>query len=374
MSVEIPDAVDASALPQIPKIELWSPERMREGLLSDDPALRVHALAMTIQPDAELDQVVSSVITCIDSSRSDATACQLGAVALGMVKRESEKPAAVDCLATLITADNAPAVRTFAAHGLAQHARVPAPAWPGLAQMLFNDDGPMRQVALRAATPFAVVGAAFIAQAAAGATPTKWTNEGLAALALSAGNSSDGKQRVEAYVLRSLQGQPLLPCGIAGYSALARLNPDGVAPVALAKIAAADDDATALAAISALAQMGETGKSAIPGLIEALRQTGNGEREEAICRALLPMKVRAGDIPLPHILKRIEIGADRAVAAHCLLLSLHAKAFASASKAVAVRYAVAGAALQRVLDEVHYQLVGKRLTPAAAPAAAPKTN
>lgn len=374
MSAEIPDAAGKAALPEIPKIELWSAERMREGLLSDDPALRIHALAMTIQPDAALDDVVAAVLTCVDASRTDPTACQLAAVALGMVKRESEKPAAVDCLATLTTADNAAAVRTFAAHGLAQHASVPPQAWPGLAQMLFNEDGSMRQVALRAATPFAVVGAPFIAQAAAGATPLMWTNEGLAALALSAGNSSDGKQRVEAYVLRSLQGQPLLPTGIAGYAALARLNPDSIAPAALAKIAAADDDATALAAISALAQMGESGRSAIPGLVEALRQSTNAEREEAICRALLPLKVRVGDIPLPHILKRIEIADDRAVAAHCLLLCLHAKPFASASKAVAARYAVAGEALQRVLDEVHHQLVGKRLTLAATTAAAPKTT
>ena len=374
MSAEIPEAADAIAIPEIPKIELWSAERMRAGLLCDDPALRMLALAMTIQPDAALDDVVAAIITCVDASRSDPTACQLAAVALGMVKRESEKPAVVDCLATLTTAENAPAVRTFAAHGLAQHAAVPPQAWPGLAQMLFNEDGPMRQVALRAATPFAVVGAAFIAQAAAGVKPTQWTNEGLAALALSAGNSSDGKKRVEAYVLRSLQDQPLLPTGIAGYSALARLNPDGVAPVALAKIAAAEDDATALAAIAALAQMGECGRSAIPGLVEALRQTTNAEREEAICRALLPLKVRAGDIPLPHIIRRIEMAADRAVAAHCLLLCLHAKPFASASKAVAARYAIAGDALQRVLDEVHHQLVGARLTLAAATATAPKTT
>ena len=96
MSAEIPEAAGEVSLPEIPKIELWSAERMREGLLSDDPALRVHALAMTIQPDAALDEVVAAIITCVDASRSDPTACQLAAVALGMVKRESEKPACVD--------------------------------------------------------------------------------------------------------------------------------------------------------------------------------------------------------------------------------------------------------------------------------------
>ena len=364
----------AVAHPEPPKIELWSVARMRDGLLSDDPALRLHALAMTVQPDAHVDECVPAIAACVELSRGDAAACQLAAAALSMVKRESEKATAANCLATLASADNAPAVRTFAAHGMAQLAQVPVQAWPGLSQMLFNDDGAMRQVALRAATPFAVQGASFIAQAAAAATPPKWTTEGLAALARSAGTSDDDKRRVEQFVLRSLQGQALMPTGVAGYAALARLNPDGVAPLALAKIAAADDDEAAIAAINALAQMGETGKTAIPGLIEALAQTENPEREEAICRALLTMRVRANDVPLPRVLKRVETAPDRSVAAHCLLLSMHAKLFAAASKVVAARYAIAGDALQRVLDEVHHQLVGKRLFLDQAAPATSKPN
>ena len=134
-----------------------------------------------------------------------------------------------------------------------------------------------------------------------------------------------------------------------------------VAPLALAKLAANDDDQTAMAAINTLVQLGESAKSAIPGLVEALGQTENPERVEAICRALWPLKVSAKDVPLPRVLKRVEGAPDRAVAAHCLLLSLHAKSFAAASKVVAARYAVSGEALQRVLDDVHHQLVGKRL-------------
>lgn len=360
--------------PGPPKIELWPVARMREGLLSDDPALRLHALAMTVQPDAEVDDCVPAIAACVELSRGDVAACQLAAAALSTVKRESEKATAANCLATLASEDNAPAVRTFAAHGMAQLAQVPAPAWPGLAQMLFDDDGTMRQVALRAATPFAAQGASFIAQAAAAATPLKWTTEGLAALAHSAGKSEDGKRRVEQFVLRSLQGQALMPTGIAGYAALARLNPDGVAPLALAKIAATEDDKAAIAAINALAQMGETGRAAIPGLIEALAQTENPEREEAICRALLPLRVRANDVPLPRVLKRVETAPDRSVAAHCLLLSMHAKSFAAASKVVAARYAIADEALQRVLDELHHQLVGKRLTLSQVTPAASKST
>lgn len=349
------------APPELPKLELWPAQRMREGLLSEDPALRLHALAMTVQPNAELDECVPAIVACVEMSRGDATACQLAAAALSMVKRESEKTTATDCLATLASTENASAVRIFAAHGLAQLAQVPASAWPSLAQMLFSEDETMRQVALRAVTPFAVAGAPHLAQAAANATPVKWTTEGLAALVQSAEASHDSKERVEKFILRSLQGQALMPTGIAGYGALARLNPNGVAPPALAQIAASEDDPTALAAIQALGQMGELGKNAIPGLVQVLSQTDNPQREEAICRALLPMKAAAGDVPLPRVLQRIEMGPDRTVAAHCLLLSVHAKAFASAAPVVAKRYATSGDALKRVLDELHHQLVGKRL-------------
>ena len=368
------DVGAAEALPELPKIEAWAPERMREGLLSEDPELRLNALAMTVQPEALVDECVDAIIACVELSRADPVACQIAAVALGGVKRGAMKLAAANCLATFTTVEYAPPVRIFAAHGLAQLSQIPALAWPGLTQMLFVEDGNVRQVALRAVTPFAAQGAGFIAQAAAGAMPVNWTVEGLTALALSAGSSSVNKQRVEQYVLRSLQGQALLPTGIAGYAALARLNPGGVAPLALAKIAATEDDKTALAAINALAQMGETGKSAIPGLIEALSNTDIPEREEAICRALLPLKINANELPLPRVLYRIENAPDRAVAAHCLLLSLHAKSFAAASGVVAARYAVSGEALQRVLDEVHHQLVGKRLALSQASAATSQTH
>lgn len=371
MSSEVATTV---APAQMPKIELWPAQRLREGLSSDDPQLRVHALAMTVQPEAEVDECVDAIVACVELSRADPVACQIAAVALGNVKRDSEKIAAVNCLATLAAPENAPPVRTFAAHGMAQLALIPPAAWPSLAEMLFVEDGNLRQVALRAVMPFAVHGASFIALAAAAATPVKWTAEGLAALAHSAGTSADSKNRVEQFVLRSLQGQPLVPTGIAGYAALARLNPNGVAPSALAKIAASDDDKTAIAAINALAQMGETAKAAIPGLIQALGQTDNPEREEAICRALLPMRVRANDVPLPRVLKRVETAPDRAVAAHCLLLCLHARSFAAASKVVAARYATSGEALQRVLDEVHHQLVGKRLVPDQMAPAISKPN
>jgi hypothetical protein len=350
-----------------PKIELWTAQKMRDGLLSDDPALRLHALAMTVQPNAALDDCVPAIVSCLDASREDAAACQLGAAALSMVTRDSEKTAAVNCLALLAADTYPPAVRIFAAHGMAQLANVPAPAWPGLAQMVFSDDTTMRQVALRAATPFAVAGAPFFAQVAAQATPAKWTTEGLTALVKSAGASDDSKARVEKFILQSLEGQALMPTGVAGYAALAHLNPNGSAPSALAQIAAGDNDEAALASIQALGQMGESAKPVVPKLSQALLGSDDPVREEALCRALLLIKFRVNDVPLPRVMQRIETGPDRAVAAHALLLSVHAKSFAAAAPIIATRYATSGDALKRVLDELHHQLVGKRLAPDQAP-------
>lgn len=348
-------------LPALPKIEPWSVDQLRAGLLSEHHDTRVHALAMSVQRDAPVDQLVNELAQCVGACRIDPIALQLAAVALGMVKRTSERANAADVLATLATVENALAVRIFTAHGFAQLGQIPATAWPHVSLMLFDQDATLRQVALRATTPVATQGAAVIASVVAGTPPDKWTTEALAALALSAGSSADGMQRVEQYVLRSLQGQALLPTGIAGYAALARLNPSGVAPQALAKIASAEDNATALAAIAAIAQLGAAGKPAIPGLVQALIQTDNPDREEAVCRTLIALQIEASDVPLQRTLERIEQGPDRVVAAHSLLLSLHAKSFGQTAPVVALRYAKSSVALQGVLNELHHQLSGSYL-------------
>ncbi len=365
-------STDSSAAPSaLPKIEPWSIDQLRTGLLSGEHNQRIEALAMSVQPDAPVDEIVAELAKCVDACRTDPIALQVAAVALGSAKHASVKPAAANALASLATPENALAVRIFAAHGFAQLAVVPPVAWPALCQMLLNEDTTLRQVALRAATPHATHGASAIAAAIAATKPDKWTTEALAALALSAGSSADGMQRVEQYVLRSLQGQVLMPTGIAGYSALARLNPSGVAPQALAKIAMAEDKATAMAAILALVQLGEGARSAIPGLVQALGQTEEPEREEALCRALVALRAAADDIALPRTLQRIEHGPDRVVAAHALLLSLHAKAFARTASVVAVRHSKSSVALQSVLNELHFQLAGTRLTEPSQVAPAP---
>lgn len=361
-------------IPALPKIEPWTVEQLRAGLLAESHDQRVHALAMSVQRDAPVDDLVDELARCVDACRADPIALQLAAVALGLVKRPSEQTKAANTLATLATVDNAPAVRIFAAHGFAQLGQVPMSAWPHVSAMLFDQDPTLRQVALRAATPFAPQGASVIAAVVAATPAEKWTTEGLAALALSAGSSADAMQRVEKYILRSLQGKALLPTGIAGYAALARLNPSGVAPQALAKIAGGDDDATALAAITAIIQLGERGKPAIAGLVQALVHTDNPEREEAICRALIALQIEANDVPLQRTLQRIEHGPDRVVAAHALLLSLRAKSFARTAPVVARRHATSSVALQGVLNELHFQLAGAHLTEPSKFASAATTS
>jgi hypothetical protein len=362
-----------TALPALPKIELWTIEKLREGLMSSEHDKRIQALAMSVQPDTPVDEIVTELAACAAACRSDPIALQVAAVALGNVKGAARKSDAANALATMATPDHALAVRIFSAHGFAQLGAVPQAAWPALCQMLLNEDSTLRQVALRAATPVATQGASAIAAAVAAASPEKWTTEALAALALSAGSSSDGMQRVEQYILRTLQGQALMPAGIAGYSALARVNPSGVAPQALAKIASAEDNRAALAAILAISQLGENGRAAIPGLVLALGQTEDPEREEALCRALVALRAGADDIVLPRTLQRIEHGTDRVVAAHALLLSMHAKTFARAAPIVAQRHSKSSVALQSVLDALHVQLAGRPLTEPTQ-GAAPRVN
>jgi hypothetical protein len=362
MKPDSPDTPAAPEMPALPKIEPWSVEQLRAGLVSAEHNVRVHALAMSVQPNTPVDEMVAELSQCVDACRADAIALQVAAVALGNVKRPTEREAAANTLATLATSDNALAVKIFAAHGFAQMGIVPTQSWLAVCQMLFDADATLRQVALRAVTPVASHGAAVIAQFVAGVPPEKWTTEGLSALALSARSSPDSIARVEQFVMRLLKGQALFPAGVAGYAALARLNPSGVAPQALAKIAAAEDEATALAAITTLSQLGESASQAIPGLVDALSRTESSVREEALCRALLSMRISARDVPLQRTMERIERGPDRSVAAHALLLSMHAKAFGQAAAVVAFRHSTASVALRPVLNELHCQLSGAHLT------------
>ena len=341
----------------------WPLDRLREGLLSANAEERNSALAMTVLPEVSIDGLADAITACLDRARDDPVVVQLAVIALGKVKVQSEIPIASGSLLTLVTPENPHGIRAWATHGFANMGAIPEAAWPSVAPLLFDEDESSRKTVLKAITPFAVNGAAHIAQGSAAATPANWTPEGLAALALSAGTSDVNKNRVEQYVMRSLQGLPLSLSTVAGYVALARLNPKSAAPMALASVAAGSDDGLALAAVDALARIGVGASATIPTLVEALRTIDNPDREEAICAALLKLQIRAPDVPLPRVVQQIGDAQGSTVTAYCGLLCAHAKVFAAAATVVAARHAKSGESLQNVLSKVHQTLTGKVLAP-----------
>ena len=348
-------------------LRAWPPEQLRAQLLSDSAVQRLEALALTIQPESNIDGCAEAIVSCVARGGDEPLVAQIAVVALGNVKAQAERATAVACLVALSSTAYPADVRAFAAGGLAKQGVIPEAAWPNVAQLLFDDDGYIRQSVLHVIAPSAGQGAAHIAQAAATTGPTRWTTEGLAALVLSAGSSDDNKRRIEQFILRSLQGQSVFPTGVAGYAALARLNPKSAALAALVKIAQSADDQAALAAIDALAQLGLNASSAIPGLVEALLNSDNLDREQALCNALVRLQIRAADVPLPRVLERIGNGPGPLVAAHCSLLCLHPKFFAATASVIASRHARSGDALQEALSDVHQTLVGKPLAAVAPP-------
>ena len=361
MTVEAATAPEPSTqVLQIPKL---SPEQLRVALLSDDANVRLVALTLTVQPDANIDGCVAAIASCVERGHDNPVISEIAAVALSNVIVDAEKPAAVACLLTIVAPENSMDARMWAAHGIAKHGLIPDAAWRHLAPMLFDEDMYVRKAVLMAIMPQVVHGATYIAQTVASVNPGKWTTESLTALALSAGASTDNKQRVENFLMRSLNGQPIYPTAIAGYAAMTHLYPKSSGPVALAKIAASDDDVAALAAIDAIARLGELGSSAIPGLVEALGATENAEREDAICKALIRVQVRAADVPLRRVLQRIADAEPYAVMAHSSLLCLHGKAFATTASVVAARHAKSDEDLQDALSDVHFALIGIKLDP-----------
>lgn len=349
-------------------LRAWPPEKLREALLSDDANQRLEALVLTIQPESNIDGCAEAIVACVARGADEPLVAQIAVVALGNVKVHAERPTAVACLVTLSSPVYPAEVRAFAADGLAKHGVIPEAAWPNLAQLLFDEDVYVRKSVLHVITPSAINGASHIAQVAASRMPTQWTSEGLTALVSSAGASEDNKRRIEQFIMRSLQGQAVFPAAVAGYAALAKLNPKGAAPVALARIAHDPDDQASLAAIDAIAQVGPSASAAIPVLIDALLKSESLDRDEALCKALVRLQIRAADVPLPRVLERIATAPGPTVAAHCTLLCLHPREFAATASVIASRHARSGDELQQALSDVHQTLVGKPLAPVTPPA------
>jgi hypothetical protein len=366
----------SDAVPTLPQDEPaappppWPVEHVRAGLVHVDERVRIGALAQALQPDAPIDHWVPELLRCAELSRGDGAALLLVATLCTQLKTNNSKDAALPCIVSLVAVDSPAPARGMAANALWLYQCVPAEAWPGLAQMVFSPEEGLRKVAFSAALAHAVAGAPWIASAAAQVGSRGWTTEGLDLLAASAGTSEAKKKQIEDYVMRSLKGETSVTIMVAGYAALARLNPKGPGTLALTQVAgAAPAWPDALLALTALGQLGDRAQAAVPGLVKQLESTEDPEREDALCKTLLELKITDREVPIARVVQRIESGPDQSVVAHCIFLSLHRKPFARLAPIVAARFAHASTSepLKLVLDAVHEMLAGTALI-AAAPA------
>ena len=359
------DIADVEAQPFA--VEPMPHERIAEGLVAEDASVRLSALAAALQPDTPIDSWARELVACVDLSRSDETLLQLAATAFSTLKTQPARNVAMPCLATLATVENAPPVRLAAAHCFWLYKCVPAQAWPSVSQMVFSTDAGLRKIAFAAALPHAEAGASEIAAEAAKVGAAGWTTEGLDLLAASAGKAEPKQRQIEAYVLRMLQGATNVAIMVAGYSALARLNPKGPGVAALAQVvSSAPNWSDSVLALTALSQLEEQARAAIPALVKQLVETDDPEREEALCHTLLLLQISDREVPIARVLQRVESGPDKAVAAHCIFLGLHAKPFARAAPAVATRFSKSSEELKPLLSAVHEMLTGKPIVAAVA--------
>lgn len=363
------DVADLAA--QLVPPELMPHERITQGLVAEDASVRLSALAAALQPNAPIDRWARELVACVDLSRADETLLQLAATAFCTLVAQPSRDVALPCVVTLATVENALPVRLAAAHCFWLYKCVPAPAWPSVSQMVFSTDPGLRKIAFAAALPHAEAGAADIAAAAAKVGAAGWTIEGLDLLAASAGKAESKQRQVEDFVLRTLRGETNIALLVAGYAALARLNPSGLGVSALAQVAgSALQWSDSMLALTALSQLEKPARAAIPALVKQLVETDDPAREEALCHTLLLLQISDREVPIARTLQRIESGPDQAVAAHCIFLSLHAKPFARAAPVLASRATKSSETLVPLLSAVHEMLTGK---PIAAVVAANKT-
>jgi hypothetical protein len=341
---------------------IWPPEKLCGELVSPDLLARQTALAMCAQPGAPVDDCIDALLRCAEQAGDDALQLQTVAVVLGGATPACVSVPALELISALTEARYADPVRIFAAHAMLRLKLVPASTFARLAAMLVHAEANVRQIALAALSPVIKQAAGAITQLVAALPPERWTTEALTALARSAGDSPAHRNAVEQHIMRLLPAAPIIPTGIAGYTALAHMQPAGAATVVLARVAAtATDPQHWKAALQALTTLGEAGQAAASELGRALVEMVDPEREEATCRALAGVRAKEKDVPLPTMMARIQAGPERSAAAHCMLLCLHAKAFAPAAKVVRERYAVASAALRPALSQTHLALAGTKL-------------
>lgn len=360
-----PVANAAATSPQ--GIALWPKEVLARHLVSEDATIRKYALAMALQTHAPISECIEPLIQAAKLNEADPSAMVMLASTVGCVNPARATEALRECAAGLAARKHPVPLRTAATQALARLGCMPVSAAPEVALMLLLDDEAARQIALYALSPFVRRFAAQIAAAVASVTPDKWSPEALAALAKSAKDDAAAKRTVEAYVMRSLASQPLVPTGIAGYVALAELNSGGAGLAALASIVKQGSDLAHLnAALVALGQLGQTARSVARDVAQRLAATDDAEQEEALCRVLVQIQAVADDIPLPRVVNRIGTAPEANVVPHCMLLTLHPKEFAKAAVIVKERFANAGEPLKGVLVQTYKTLTQIDLNGGAA--------
>ncbi len=349
------------------KLTIWPADVLARHLVSPDPAARVVALGMAVQTGAPIDQCVNALVRSAELSHGDPLASRLVATALGSLPPACSNAAVQACLVALLAETQALPIRLSAAHSMFRLHCLPTTGVDRVCAMLFEADANARKVALLTLTPFATSAASVIAGRMASTPLADWTTEALFALARSAGTDTLAKNKVEGFVMRSLSGGQLLPTGIAGYAALAQLNPQSSAMAALAQVAGSSSESEASrAALDALGDLGEAARPVARQIADLLVATDDPAREELLCRTLVRLKPLLRELPGQHIVQRVANAPDRSAAAHCLLLCLYPKDFQVAAAVVRQRLDVASNALRRILLKVYQTLTGVDLAGVAA--------
>ncbi len=343
-------------------IQVWPPDVLARQLVADDPTVRTMALGMAVQHDAPVNACVDALVRATELAREDPLACRLAAVAIGALKPEFASTAVQLCLVRLVAPQQAMPVRCAAAHAMFRLRCLPAAANDFVCAMLFDADMVVRKVALLALTPFASTAAAAIATTVGQSAVSDWSAEALLALVQSAGDSASSRRSIERFVIDRLAGAQILPTGIAGYAALAKLNPQGGAIAALLHLAErTDEPEISVAALQTLGDLGETATLAAPSVAQMLLATDDPAREELLCRTLVRLRVAQRDVPLVRALQRVAEAPERGAAAHCMLLCLYPREFNKAALVVRRRFELATDALRPVLSRTHKTLSGVEL-------------
>ena len=353
-------ALPKTDTPQASAIRIWPAPQLRANLCDPDASRRRVALAMAVLPDAPAGECIGELIDC--TKLPDAQAQCLAAVALGGQPAGNESALA---LAHLLEAPHASHVRIAAAHGLYRTGRVPATAHAPLAAMLLLDEAPARQVAQLALTRAEAAAGDAVAHCVGITPPERWTTELLASLAHFA--RDDGTRRkLDAWLIETVRRYPLLPTGIAGFTALAAMAGGGIGLDALLRVAAqSPQTGEREAALEAIGSLGKTASGCAQTLAHMLDVDGDPAIEVLVCQTLVRVGAPAEVLPQARIAERIRSGEPRLAAAHAMLATLAGKPFAALAGVLAQRHALGPVVLRPALAAAYKTLSGLDMPEAA---------